>query len=146
MTIDIDQYLPADIHTKVDRATMAASLEARVPLLGGPVARLAAAMPTDVKIRGGVGKWPLKELLRRRGFSEEFVHRRKAGFSFPMSDWLRRAIDRRPEYEDLLRNPPAPLDRQATGAELDRLVGGADSGHSLWSLLVLSAWLTRNTT
>lgn len=143
MAVDADQYLPADIHTKVDRATMSVSLEARVPLLGAPVARLAEWMPPSVKIRDGVQKWPLKELLRRRGFSEEFVHRQKAGFSFPISEWLRRAARRVPEYEELLRSPPAPMDRGLSSASLDALLAGHDNGHAVWSLLVLSGWLTR---
>ncbi len=108
MAVDTEQYLPADILTKVDRATMAVSLEARVPLLGAPVARLASRMPVEVKIRGGVGKWPLKEVLRQRGFDDDFVDRKKAGFSFPIAEWLVRAIGNRPDYVDLFRAAPAP--------------------------------------
>jgi asparagine synthase (glutamine-hydrolysing) len=143
MSIDIDQYLPADINTKVDRATMSVSLEARVPFLGGPVARLAEAMPPSIKIHEGIAKWPLKELLRQRGFSEVFVNRPKTGFSFPMSEWLRRAVVRRPDLEALMRDPLPPLDRTASGRCLDTMLAGHDTGHLVWSVLVLSAWLTR---
>ena len=143
MSIDLDQYLPGDILTKVDRATMAVSLEARVPLLGAPVARLAEAMPVAIKMNDGIRKWPLKEILRRRGFTDEFVDRPKTGFSFPMSQWLREALKRRADYEGLLRNPPAPLDAEHSRAALEGLMSGVDSGHAVWSLLVLSAWLTR---
>jgi asparagine synthase (glutamine-hydrolysing) len=144
MAIDIEQYLPADILTKVDRATMSVSLEARVPLLGEPVASVASKMPSSIKIRDGVGKWPLKGLLTRRGFSDAFVHRRKVGFSLPISDWLRNAIARRPEYEDLIRDPLPPIDRVVSGACLDDLLRGADNGYAVWTILVLSGWLTRN--
>lgn len=146
MAIDIDQYLPADIHTKVDRATMSVSLEARVPLLGGPVARLAETMPSSVKVRDGIGKWPLKQLLRRRGFAEDFVNRPKMGFSIPMSAWLAAAIRRRSDYEDLLRSPPSPIEPDVSGALLDSLLQGHDVAHATWSLLMLSAWLTRENT
>jgi asparagine synthase (glutamine-hydrolysing) len=144
MAVDTEQYLPADILTKVDRASMAVSLEARVPLLGAPVARLAARMPVEVKVRGGVGKWPLKELLRQRGFADAFVDRTKSGFSFPVAEWLVRAVGNRPDYLDLFRAPPPPLDPVVTGALLDSLLAGEDVGHISWCVLVLSAWLTRN--
>lgn len=143
MNIDQAQYLPADIHTKVDRATMSVSLEARVPLLGAPVASVAAPMPPQVKMHNGVGKWPLKQLLLDQGFSSDFVHRQKTGFSFPISSWLRRAIARRSDYEDLLRQAPAPIDRAMAGKSLDALLEGADAGHLVWTILILSHWLTR---
>lgn len=144
MAIDIEQYLAADILTKVDRATMAVSLEARVPLLGAPVARLADRMPATVKVRGGVRKWPLKELLRERGFDDAFLHRQKLGFSFPIDEWLSRAVGRRGELAELLRDPPAPLDPVATGRVLDRLQAGERVGHAAWIILMLSGWLHRN--
>jgi asparagine synthase (glutamine-hydrolysing) len=144
MQHDRDQYLPADLLTKVDRATMRVSLEARVPLLGAPVARLADAMPVGVKVRGGVGKWPLKELLVRRGFSTAFVHRPKTGFGFPLDDWLRRAIARNPGHEELLRRPPDPIDRTTAGRALDDLLAGGRNGETVWATLVLAGWLERN--
>lgn len=144
MSVDIEQYLVADILTKVDRATMAVSLEARVPLLGAPVARLAARMPASVKVQGGVPKWPLKELLRERGFNDAFLHRTKVGFSFPIDEWLPRALHRRSELVDLFRDPPAPLNAQATGRILDRLLAGETIGHAAWNVLQLAGWLQRN--
>jgi asparagine synthase (glutamine-hydrolysing) len=123
---------------------MAVSLEARVPLLGAPVARLADRMPATVKVRGGVRKWPLKELLRERGFDDAFLHRQKLGFSFPIDEWLSRAVGRRGELAELLRDPPAPLDPVATGRVLDRLQAGERVGHAAWIILMLSGWLHRN--
>jgi hypothetical protein len=101
-------------------------------------------MPVEVKVRGGVGKWPLKELLRQRGFADAFVDRTKSGFSFPVAEWLVRAVGNRPDYLDLFRAPPPPLDPVVTGALLDSLLAGEDVGHISWCVLVLSAWLTRN--
>jgi asparagine synthase (glutamine-hydrolysing) len=144
MAVDVEGYLPADLLTKLDRATMSVSLEARVPLLGAPVAALASAMPPEIKLDAGIGKRPLKELLTRRGFGPDFVHRPKVGFSLPISDYLRRAMTRRPEYEDLIRHPPPPMDHEACRACLDALLGGADAGPAVWTLLVLSGWLVRN--
>ncbi len=144
MRVDIEQYLPADILTKVDRATMAVSLEARVPLLGAHVARLAGRMPASVKVRDGVRKWPLKALLAERGFADDFLHRKKQGFSFPIGEWLPRAFERRPELVELFRSPPAPLRAEATSAVLDELLAGKGVGHAAWMLLVLAGWLERN--
>lgn len=141
--MDVMQYLPADILAKVDRATMAVSLEARVPLLSGAVARLCEDMPMSVKRRHGVPKWPLKAVLERRGFGEEFLHRAKTGFSLPIDHWLRTALESRDDLCKLLREPSWPLHDGACGAELDAFLAGATTGHRVWSLLALSSWLQR---
>ena len=143
MCIDRSQYLPADVLVKVDRATMAESIEARVPLLSAPMARLADIMPPSVKIKDGIGKWPLKELLRRRGFRDEFIHRQKMGFTIPLDSWLRRSIVRNADFEDLLRNPPELMCASETSAAVDRLLAGENNGQVVWTLLILSSWLTR---
>ena len=96
-------------------------------------------MPVDVKVRDGVGKWPLKELLRLRGFDDAFLHRQKTGFSFPIEEWLVRAIRNRPDYAELFRAPLPPLDAVATTAVLDRLLAGENVGHIAWCVLVLSS-------
>jgi asparagine synthase (glutamine-hydrolysing) len=86
--IDIRSYMLDDILVKVDRMSMAHSLEVRSPLLDHRVAELAARMPTGMKIRGGVGKHVLREVLRKK-LPPRAVRKGKQGFSVPLRDWFR---------------------------------------------------------
>src|ERR1044072_6330683 len=85
---DLKIWLPGDILTKVDRASMAVSLEAREPLLDHRLVEFAARLPADMRLRGGSGKWLLKRALASR-LPQETLHRRKMGFVTPVSAWFR---------------------------------------------------------
>jgi asparagine synthase (glutamine-hydrolysing) len=107
MLADARTYLPADIFVKVDRAAMAVGLETRAPFLDHRVAAVAWRLPLALKIRGGTGKWALRQLLHRH-VPPELIDRPKAGFAMPIGAWLRGPL--RPWAEDLL--DPRQLQRQ----------------------------------
>ena len=88
MVWDSKGYLADDILTKVDRATMRAGLEARVPLLDEEVVQLSWSLPIDMKLRGNESKWLLKEVLYRY-VPKELMKRPKMGFGIPLDSWLR---------------------------------------------------------
>ena len=139
---DMMTYLPDDILTKVDRASMASSLEVRSPFLDGEVVELACLMPPELKIRGGRTKILLREILRDR-VPPPILRREKQGFSPPMRSWLRK------ELRDLARDCLDPerirrrgwFDPTVVHGWLDsHLEGRRNYAHRLWPLIVFELW------
>lgn len=144
---DAMTYLPDDILCKVDRAAMSVSLETRVPFLDHRVAELAWRLPVSMKIRGGVGKWALRQILYKH-VPKHLIERPKAGFGVPVGEWIRGPL--REWAEDLLsaRSIGAAgfLDPVVVQhAWRDHLVGRRDHTHRLWSVLMFQAWLQSDT-
>ena len=143
MQCDATSYLPDDILCKVDRASMAVSLETRVPFLDHRVAALAARIPLDLKVRGGVGKHILRELLYREA-PRALFERPKAGFAVPVGEWIKGPL--RPWAEELLDS--AQMGQEgwfdaAIGQRRwrDHLTGRRDSTPALWAILMFQAWV-----
>jgi asparagine synthase (glutamine-hydrolysing) len=141
---DYLQYLPDDILTKVDRASMACGLEVRVPLLDHRLVELAAALPRAALATGGVAKAALRRLAARR-LPAALLERPKQGFGVPLAAWLRGGL--RPWAEELL----AP-ERLAAAGLLDPAavrrcwaehLAGQDRSGPLWAVLMLQGWLAR---
>ncbi len=136
-------YLPDDILTKVDRATMAVGLEARVPLLDHRVVELAWRIDPDTLRAGGFGKRPLREILHRH-VPRELVDRPKRGFEVPLAEWLRGPL--RPWAQDLL--DPATLAAEGyldpvavTRHWREHLSGERNWHRRIWPVLMFQAWL-----
>ena len=143
--LDFKTWLPGDILTKVDRASMAHSLEVRVPLLDHRLVEWASSLPPALKLRGSTGKYIFKKTLEPN-LPHDVLYRPKMGFSVPLSAWLRGPLAQRAR-EALLAGAVAECG-YFEPAMLDRLLrqhasGRRDHAPTLWSLLMLDAFLRR---
>ena len=140
---DAVTYLPDDILCKVDRASMAVSLETRVPFLDHRVAELAARIPLRMKIEGRSGKKILRTLLFEHA-PRSFFERPKAGFAVPVGEWIKGSL--RPWAEELLSPSAMAADGLLDPAVVQgrwraHLAGERDSSSALWTVLMFQAWL-----
>lgn len=139
--VDIKTWLVDDILSKVDRASMACSLEARVPFLAFPLVEYAMRMPPGLKMRGLERKVALKRLMKGR-LPEGLIHRKKRGFNAPTTLWMRG--DWREPVDDLLRQRASRIIDLGCPALLDlwrqHVSGQGDHGYKLWTLLSLLLW------
>lgn len=138
---NLQTYLPDDLLIKADRASMAASLEARAPFLDHELLELAASLPLNLKLKGRITKHVLKEAARGL-LPDDIIDRPKHGFGVPLGAWLR--ADDALVRETLLSRQARErglLDMTAVTALIDEHVsGGRDHGHRLWTLLTLEWW------
>ena len=140
--VDMASYLPGDILTKVDRASMSVSLEARVPLLDHKLVEFAVALPGHFKRREGTGKWILRQAIK--GLVPDSVFEQpKRGFAVPLNRWFRNELRHR---LDTLVRADRGVYEYVDHASVCRLVrehvsGRRDHSHFLWRVLVLDLWL-----
>ena len=143
--LDQTTYLVDDILTKVDRASMAASLETRVPLLDHRLVEFAWTLPADMKVRNGQGKWILRQVLNRF-VPAPLLDRPKMGFAIPLESWLRGPLqewasdllsDRRVREQGFLHADMVTQEWNKFCA------GGSGHQHKVWALLMWMAWVDK---
>jgi asparagine synthase (glutamine-hydrolysing) len=142
MAFDFETYLPEDCLTKVDRMSMAHSIESRVPLLDHHVVEFAASLPSAFKIHGGTRKYLLKQLAFKL-VPREMLDRPKQGFGVPINHWFRGSL--RDAFGDLLGSAVARQRGYFDYAFVDRvlaehLTGKRDHALRLWQLLIFELW------
>jgi asparagine synthase (glutamine-hydrolysing) len=141
--LDTLTYLPDDILTKVDRASMSVSLEVRVPLLDPDVFSFAWSLPPLLRVHEGTGKVALRRVLARH-VPPNLFERPKMGFGVPVSAWLRGPLG---SWADQLLDPALIREQELLNAEAvaklwaEHQRGVVDNGPQLWPILMLQAWL-----
>ncbi len=140
--LDLNTYLIDDILVKVDRMSMAASIETRVPLIDHKIVEFIFRLPGDLKLKGLTTKWLFKKTMDRL-LPAKNIYRKKEGFSIPIKHWLKTELkdlmldhlnEKRIKEEGLFHFP-------AIRDKIDaHLKGSANYSHQLWSLLVFHIW------
>ena len=142
MLVDLETYLPGDILTKVDRMSMAVSLEARVPILDHHVVEFAMGLPSRLKIQGDIGKRVLREAISGL-VPGSVLSKPKQGFAVPLSEWFRGPL--RYRIEGLTTSDNAIAEWVDAGAIQriadEHLSGRREHPDMIWRLMVLNGWI-----
>lgn len=143
MLADQTSYLPDDLLAKVDRASMAVSLEARVPILDHRVVEFSWRLPRRFKVRDGRGKWILRQILYEH-IPASLVDREKMGFSVPLAQWLAGPLKNWAGDLLLSSENDGMLRSTVVRREWDRFISGqSNNAAGLWALVMFRAWQDR---
>lgn len=142
--LDLKHYLPLDVLTKVDRMSMASSLEVRVPLLDHRLVEFAATIPADYQLKNGTTKHLLKRAMRGI-LPDSIIDRRKQGFAVPLGRWFRGELSE--QLHDLLLSPSSRSRNLLNHAYVEKLLALHKAGRplelQLWTLVSLELWCRR---
>ncbi|CAB1276769.1 XrtA/PEP-CTERM system amidotransferase [Candidatus Nitrosacidococcus tergens] len=144
--LDMKTYLPGDILTKVDRASMAHSLEVRVPLLDHPFVEWVSSLSPDLKYQKGQSKYIFKRALRPY-LSDEILYRRKMGFAVPLATWFRGPLRNRVQSavtEGSLANSGIFEMKVLQNIADQHLAGQRDHSAPIWAVLMFESFLRKN--
>jgi asparagine synthase (glutamine-hydrolysing) len=137
--VDIKTYLPDDILTKVDRASMAVSLELRAPILDHKLMEMAASIPSGLKLHGDTGKYIFKKSLERI-LPANILYRSKQGFAIPLNRWFRKEL-KEMAYSAIMSHDDGILDRSYLSKMWKQHQSGTfDRSAYLWSVLMFRKW------
>jgi asparagine synthase (glutamine-hydrolysing) len=143
--IDMKTYLPGDILTKVDRASMAHALEVRVPLLDHELVEWISGLSSSIKLKNGEGKYIFKKSMERY-LPHDILYRRKQGFAVPLASWFRGPLRQR--VRDSLLGPNLAATGIFNTAFLREMVEQHESGRRdysapIWTVLMFEAFLRK---
>jgi len=141
--VDVNTYLTDDILTKVDRASMANSLEVRCPLLDHKVMELCASMPSTLKLKGAVAKYIFKKTLEKK-LPAEIIYRNKMGFAVPLASWFRNGMRDYARAHILERHDPFISSSFVKKIWNQHQSGVRDRSTQLWNILMFRLWFERS--
>jgi asparagine synthase (glutamine-hydrolysing) len=141
--VDVKTYLTDDILTKVDRASMANSLEVRCPLLDHKLMELAASMPSTLKLKGTVGKYIFKKAMEKY-LPNDIIYRNKMGFAVPLAKWFRNGI-RDFAYAHIVERQDPYLSHSFVNKIWNQHQSGyRDRSTQLWNVLMFKLWFHKH--